>query len=559
MNPKPKRSVALVRVSSGEQRDAGFSPDAQRNLLVRYAEQAGIEITKIFMIAETASKPQQRTIFQSMMKYIRLHRINVLLVEKVDRLTRNFKDIVMMDGWLAENDERQIHFVKDSLIIHAKSTSQENLNWGMRVVLAKNIIDNLKEETAKGVKEKLAQGGYPGRPTIGYVNVTVDRRRVIAVDERKGPLVRRLFRMMLDPAMTVAEATYRMQRLGLTSSFGRPLGKSQVAEILRNPFYIGKMRWGGRIYRGGHTPIIDHELFQAVQEILNTKGSPKGRTHHPLFQGLVRCAECQRLISWELHKGRYYGRCHGAKPCLNTSMVREDRLESQVMAVLDLQICPWPAVVDWAIGEGKRAQDDLRQAIQATKRSLQRQYDDVERRAGILYEDRLSGRISAERYDVMSTTLEDQREALAMELRSRDDHWIALASHNLRFLTLSQKVSQIYAVGSQEQRRLILHEFFAEMDLENRKLRYKWTKAAEAIAKTVQDHPTNEKFELAYNALGEPKVGSLETLKTIWYHLTSDLRTFRGEYNEACDEHVQNLLEVNTRETPVDVGQKDAA
>lgn len=150
----------------------------------------------------------------------------------------------------------------------------------------------------------------------------------------------------------------------------------------------------------------------------------------------------------------------------------------------------------------------------------------------------------------------------AQELRRRrpakmTPTYPALASHNLRFLTLSQKISQIYATGSQEQRRLILHEFFAETTLESRELRYKWTKAAEVIAKVVQNHPKNEKFELAYNALEEPKIGPLETLKTIWYRLASDLRTLRGTYNEACDEHVRDLLEADVGATSGDSGDKN--
>jgi site-specific DNA recombinase len=98
------------------------------------------------------------------MKFIEDNNVKHLIVEKVDRHVRNLHDAVETNDWLMADEAKRVHFVKDSLVMHKNSRSQEWLNWGIRVVMAKNYIDNLREEAMKGWAEKLAQGWLPGVP-----------------------------------------------------------------------------------------------------------------------------------------------------------------------------------------------------------------------------------------------------------------------------------------------------------------------------------------------------------------------------------------------------------
>src|SRR5574340_1147488 len=149
------KSVLLCRVSSKEQEETGYSLPAQEKLLSGYAESKGFEKAKVFSISESASGKKQRETFNGMMAYVNKNNVKVIVIEKVDRLTRNFKDAVMIDEWLEKDPERQVHFVKDSLVLHLNSRSQEKLNWGIRIIIAKNNIDNLSEEVRKGQVEKI--------------------------------------------------------------------------------------------------------------------------------------------------------------------------------------------------------------------------------------------------------------------------------------------------------------------------------------------------------------------------------------------------------------------
>ncbi len=145
------KSVLLCRVSSKEQEETGYSLPAQEKLLNSYADRQNFKVAKVFSITESASGKKQREIFDNMMAYVKKEGIKIIICEKVDRLTRNFKDAVDIDEWLDKDEERQVHLVKDSLVLHKNSRSQEKLNWGIRILFAKNYIDNLSEDEVDSI------------------------------------------------------------------------------------------------------------------------------------------------------------------------------------------------------------------------------------------------------------------------------------------------------------------------------------------------------------------------------------------------------------------------
>ena len=94
-----KRYVALARVSSREQEREGFSLDIQVDALLQYADRNNGEIIRLFRIAETASKFDERTAFKELMAFAKKnsHKLDGLLFYKVDRAARNLFDYVELE------------------------------------------------------------------------------------------------------------------------------------------------------------------------------------------------------------------------------------------------------------------------------------------------------------------------------------------------------------------------------------------------------------------------------------------------------------------------------
>ena len=184
-----KRAVIYARVSSKEQEKEGYSIPAQLKLLKDYAAREGLSAVQEYVDVETA-KQTGRTRFSEMVGFLRANpRVRVILVEKTDRLYRNLKDWVMLDEL-----DVQIHLVKEGAVLSRDSKSSEKFMHGIKVLMAKNYIDNLSEETKKGMLEKAEQGIWPSAAPLGYRNVDGAKgKRVIEPDPDVAPHVTKMF------------------------------------------------------------------------------------------------------------------------------------------------------------------------------------------------------------------------------------------------------------------------------------------------------------------------------------------------------------------------------
>ena len=143
-----KLAVAYARVSSKKQEDTGFSIPAQIQLFNTYSERVNLKIVKIFEENKTGGKVG-RKVYNEMLAYLKEHNIKDVLVEKTDRIYRNFKDYVVLED-LTQNNDLTIHLVKENVILSKDATSHEKLVHGFKVLIAKNYLDNLREEVNKG-------------------------------------------------------------------------------------------------------------------------------------------------------------------------------------------------------------------------------------------------------------------------------------------------------------------------------------------------------------------------------------------------------------------------
>ena len=181
-------AVIYARVSSKDQEREGYSIPAQLKLLREYAGSRDFKIVREFVDVETA-KTAGRTQFGEMVRFLEGNaNCRVVIVEKTDRLYRNFKDCVTL-----EDLDVEIHLPKEGQVISKDARSQAKLIHGIQVVIARNYIENLREEVRKGMREKAEQGIYPSRPPLGYRNNKLER--TIEIDPLKAPIARRMFEL----------------------------------------------------------------------------------------------------------------------------------------------------------------------------------------------------------------------------------------------------------------------------------------------------------------------------------------------------------------------------
>src|ERR1700722_12158403 len=318
-----KEAVSYARVSSKDQEREGYSIPSQRKTLTEYASKSSFQIVREFVDVETA-KCAGREQFGAMIAFLRNNpNCRTIIVEKTDRLYRNFRDYLSLEYLGVE-----IHLAKEGQIINKDSKSQAKFMHGIQVLMARNYIDNLREEVSKGMREKAEQGIYPSRPPIGYRNNK--QEHTIEVDPDKAPVAKRMFELYASGRHSLSSL-----RQALLSEFGVRMAKSYLDSLLKNPFYMGQFRWEDKIYQGTHTPLISAQLFQEVQGMFRGRHKPKYRKHELTLRGLLTCAYDNCKVTAEMKKGRYtYYRCTGFRGKCDLPYFREEELGGRLGQIL---------------------------------------------------------------------------------------------------------------------------------------------------------------------------------------------------------------------------------
>ena len=437
-------------MSSKEQEREGYSIDAQLKLLREYATSTCLRVDREFIDVETA-KGTGRTEYTRMVSFLRERReCRVLLVEKTDRLYRNLKDWVRLDDLALE-----IHLVKEGEIISPESGSSAKFMHGIKVLMAKNYIDNLSEEVKKGMQEKANQGHWPHAAPVGYRNNR--RTHLIEPDPDRASAGRRLFERYAVGDISLKELTASAFADGLTHPrSGRRMTKSEIHRMLHNPIYYGDFFWKGKHYKGSHDPIVSKELFDGVQSTFASANRPRYTKHRHAFAGLLTCGRCGCAITAEMKKGRYlYYHCTGSRGRCGNGYIREEQLAAALGEVVRrVQISPETAT---QISEAlKESQTEKEQFHRKAISRLVDHRDTLQSNLDRAYEHLLAGKISDDLWARRSRAWESELEDTLAELAKHDrasSHYVATGT---KILELSQRAYSLYVRQEPAQQRRLL-------------------------------------------------------------------------------------------------------
>jgi site-specific DNA recombinase len=444
------KAVAYVRVSSKEQEEEGYSIPAQTKLLRSYASEQRIEIVREFADVESA-KQSGRTNFIEMLAYLKKNPdCRIILVEKTDRLYRNFKDYVTIDELGSE-----VRLVKENSIISRDSRSSEKLMHGMKVLLAKHFIDNLREETSKGMTEKAEQGHWPSYAPLGYINNR--ETRLIEVDPHNAPLIKKLFESYATGKYSLKAMVQISADIGLIHPrSGTRLGKSETHRILHNPIYYGEFIWKGKTYQGQHKPIISRELFDSVQEVFKRSNQPRTCKRTFQYTGLLTCGICGCAMTAEIKKGRYvYYHCTGFKGKCGNTYIREDRLSKllgEIISSIEISSDLAHQITNAVRESHKEIEEYRRKLIQ----KLHADYAAINAKLDKAYEEKLDGRIDDDLWGRISKKLQEELRQIRLSLSrfeqaSKENYEVGIS-----ILELAKQASDIYLREDHKGRRKLL-------------------------------------------------------------------------------------------------------
>jgi len=461
------KAIAYCRVSSREQAE-GYSLDAQYEKINLYAEKQNLKVYKSWRVSESAKK-EGRKAFNEMIDFLKKSDIRVVIFEKIDRVARNFRDIVKVQE-LIDDYDKEFHFVRENIVLHRNSRSSEKLNFDLQAVLAKNYINNLSDEVKKGFQEKLRQGGWPGSAPLGYKN-DANTKNVI-IDDSQAHFVKKAFEMYATELFSLDRICEQLHKQGFVNKFDKKVSKSKLHVTLQNPFYIGKMIWKGETYQGKHKPLIEPELFYKVQEIFSNRKRPRKDKHNFLFSGLIKCGVCGSSYTTEIQKGKYtYYRCTEHYKKHSHNYWREEKLEKEIIKVLDMLIIPENIYNDVKNALKNSHTNEIEFHNEALK-TLQQKLDRIQKRKDQLYDDKLDGLISKEVYLEKAKKEQENEDSLLNLIKKHKKANQSYFETGLKILELCKMASYLYKQGTREEKREILQFVFSNFTITNERFDY---------------------------------------------------------------------------------------
>lgn len=318
---KKIRCAIYTRKSSEDGLEQDFnSLDAQREACAAYilsqTSEGWSQIVGRYDDGGISGGTLERPALQRLLADVAAGQVDIIVVYKIDRLTRSLLDFAKL---VEAFDKVGTSFVSITQSFNT-TTSMGRLTLNMllsfaqfeREVIAERVRDKIAASKAKGM-------WMGGTPPLGYK----PDGRTLAIVDAEADLVREIYRRYLDLGnvrlLVAALDRERVRNPVRTSASGRrfgstPFARGQIYRLLSNPIYLGEIEHKGQRHPALHLPIIDRELWDAVQQRLadNLKGHRSGvRASNPSpLAGRIVDGDGQPLMATHACKGkiryRYY-------------------------------------------------------------------------------------------------------------------------------------------------------------------------------------------------------------------------------------------------------------
>lgn len=332
METKIKRCAIYTRKSHEDGLEQEYnSLDAQRDAAMNYIASQRSNgwqaIAPSYDDGGWSGGNTNRPALQRLMSDIRAGLVDIVVVYKIDRLSRSLTDFAELQ---TEFDKHGVAFCAVTQEINT-STSSGRMMLNILATFSQYerevIAERIRDKFAASKKKGMWMGGCV---PLGY---RVENRRLV-VDQAEAATVRRIFDRYL-ATQSPKQVAIELNADGLTTKGGRPWGKSNLFHILHNCTYIGKTPYKGEEYDGEHEAIVEREVWDKVQSCLSAERNEPVESREPRLEanvaplkGLLTCGHCGGPMTQysTQKKGRkyYYYKCaRDAKRAISECPIRQ--------------------------------------------------------------------------------------------------------------------------------------------------------------------------------------------------------------------------------------------
>lgn len=404
------QAFIYARVSSKEQEEGGSIP-YQLNICQEYAEKNDLDVMLEFVETKTAGKAGREQ-FNRMLEALKQpDTAKVVLVDTMDRLTRNLRDYVTLQE-MVEDYGVEFRIIRDNRVFGKDATRSDFLMQEIQVVIAADFIRNLKNETKKGTLQRVKEGYWCWQAPFGYQMVSKE-----LIPDENAPIVKRIFELY----SLNKYSTFSLAKL-LRSEGEKRATKSFVYKILINPIYKSIITYQNKEYKGKHTPLVSSDMWRMCQLLI--KGSKHTERKSKLaYHGVLLCGECGSLMSGEIKQGgkyTYYRCWKSANNQCDSGYINENIINARVGEIVNGLVFPNNYKQEM-LKTLKHMDKTMEETAKEEQEKLNKQITKSKTRIRKAYEDHLDGLIDSGMFTDIKKDHEAKVEILMDSIKKLDE------------------------------------------------------------------------------------------------------------------------------------------
>jgi len=302
-----------TRVSTEDQVKEGYSLEVQREYLEDFAKREGYEVFKVYCDEGISAYSTRRPALQELLADAKAKKFSLVLVHKIDRFSRNLKDLLML---VDELSSYGVAF-KSATEPFDSTTSAGKLMFQQLGSFAEFERNRIAERVFPGMVKGVQQGNWQGARFVPFGYTYDKAKKLLEIEEREANIVKLIYTMYISGKSTRDIAVY-LDKKEYKTRTGKHFYNKFICDILKNRIYTGKIVWNKKHYdknqktkkhykyikndpskiivaQGKHKPIIDEDDFVEVQKLLANKirtWRPRVKNKEYLLTGLLTCTKC---------------------------------------------------------------------------------------------------------------------------------------------------------------------------------------------------------------------------------------------------------------------------
>jgi site-specific DNA recombinase len=354
-----------LRVSTEDQAKEGYSLEVQREYLEDFAKRENYDIFKVYCDDGISGYSDRRPALQELLKDAKDKKFELVLVYKIDRFSRNLKDLLTLVDELSSGG---VGF-KSATEPFDTTTSAGKLMFQQLGSFAEFERNRIAERVFPGMIKGVKQGRWQGARFSPFGYTYNKEKKLLEIEQREADIVKLIYTMYLAGKSTQDIVVYLNKKEYQTRT-GKRFYNKFICDILKNRIYTGKIVWNKKHYdknqktkkhykyikndpskiiiaQGKHEAIIDEQDFEEVQKLLAVKKRrwrPRAKNQEYLLAGLLSCAKCSHryhgvssISNHRTNKKKRWYRCSGPHAshirCTNRAVKAED-IEPEVTKIV---------------------------------------------------------------------------------------------------------------------------------------------------------------------------------------------------------------------------------